>query len=182
MADSKDGRVSAVERFAAEAVAFREWAARGTDTGAVSARNALRCITRLYLAALELPPPRSEELAGQPDANRIEDAEWGVVFTAARRLPLDEYGTVFDPLAVSSGEPVVGSLADDIADIYRDVVTGLRAFEAGRMASAVWEWGFGFQHHWGRHASEAIRALHAWLADHAPDHLVTVPEPGALRS
>jgi hypothetical protein len=175
--------VDAVERFAAEAVAFREWAAWGTDAGEVATRNALLRVTRLYLAALELPPAWSQELADQPDAERVGDAEWRAVFAAAGRLPLDYYGTVFDPLIVPPNEsPVIGSLSDDIADIYRDVVSGLWAFEAGRPAAALWEWGFGFRHHWGEHATGAIRALHAWLAANAFDRLASDAEPGAASS
>ncbi|MFL5328956.1 MAG: DUF5063 domain-containing protein [Gemmataceae bacterium] len=172
--------MDAVERFAAEADAFREWAARGTDTGEYAARNALLRIIRLYLAALELPPSWSEELAHQPDAPRVGDAEWRAVYAEAGRLPLDHYAEVFDPLAVPPEEPpVIGSLADDIADIYRDVVTGLREYEAGQRAQAVWEWGFGLQHHWGEHATGAIRALHCWLAANAFDRLASDAEPGA---
>src|SRR5262245_3334354 len=39
----------------------------------------------------------------------------------------------------------------------------LNKYRAGRRAQALWEWGFGFEHHWGRHAAGAIRALHCWL-------------------
>ena len=73
---------------------------------------------------------------------------------------------------------VVGSLADDIADIYRDVVSGLRAFQSGLRAEAIWEWGFNFRDHWGRHATEAIKALHAWLAENAADRLSETRERG----
>ncbi len=61
-------------------------------------------------------------------------------------------------------EPVVGNLADDLSDIFNDVDRGLLAFEAGRREEAVWEWGFYLAHHWGDHATSAIRALHCWLA------------------
>jgi hypothetical protein len=125
--------MDAVERFVAEAVAFREWAVRGIDAGEVAARNALIRITRLYLAARELPPAWSEELADPPDAERVDDTEWRAVFAAAGRLPLDSYGELFDPSVVPPEEPpVVGSLSDDIADFYRDVVSGRWAFEAGQ--------------------------------------------------
>lgn len=96
---------------------------------------------------------------------------------AACGLPLDFYHEVFDPLPFPPEDPVVGSLSDDLADIYRDVVTGLRAYEAGRRAQAVWEWGFNLRAHWGEHATSAIRALHCWLAEHAPDRLAAAP-PG----
>ena len=85
------------------------------------------------------------------------------------------YGEVFDPLTIPSEEPVIGSIADDIIDIYRDVVTGLRAYRLGDLANARWEWAFNFAHHWGEHATGAIRALHAWLAANAPDDLAESP-------
>jgi len=50
---------------------------------------------------------------------------------------------------------------------------------SGRRAAAVWEWGFGFRHHWGEHATGAIRVLHAWLAANAFDRLASDAEPGA---
>ena len=86
---------------------------------------------------------------------------------------------MFDPLPVPPEEPVVGSLTDDIADIYRDVIPGLREYELGRRAQAVWEWGFGLRHHWGEHATGAIRALHCRLAANAFDRLAAEAEPGA---
>jgi hypothetical protein len=168
-------RVDALDRFGAEAALFQQWARCGTDRGEVAAREALLGITRLYLAALELPPAWSEELADAEDAVGVDDEEWRAVFAAAGRLPLDFYGEVFDPLAVPPEQPVLGSIADDIADIYRDVVGGLRELQAGRRAQASWEWGFGFQHHWGEHATGAIRALHCWLAANASDRLAVEP-------
>jgi hypothetical protein len=86
---------------------------------------------------------------------------------------------VFDPLSVPPDEPVVGSLSDDLCDVYREVVSGLREYEAGRRAQAVWEWGFGLRHHWGKHATGAIRALHRWLAANASDRLAAEDQPGA---
>lgn len=162
--------MDAVERFAAEATAYREWASHGTDVGEYAARNALLRITRLYLTALDLPPAWSEE-GYHLEPERVGDEECQAVLMACRRLPLDGYSVLFDPLPIPAEEAVVGSLSDDITDIYRDVVTGLREFEAGRRAVAVWEWVFGLQHHWGSHATSAIRALHCWLAANAIDRL-----------
>lgn len=171
--------MDAVEQFAVEAARFREWARNGSDQGEWAAREALLRLTQLYLAALHLPPPWSEELADQPDAERVGDQEWRAVVEACRRLPFDFYGSVFDPHTVPTEVPGLGSLSDDIGDIYRDVVTGLQEYEAGRRAQAVWEWGFGLRSHWGEHATGAIRALHCWLAANAFDRLTTDHEPGA---
>ncbi|MCS7272220.1 MAG: DUF5063 domain-containing protein, partial [Gemmataceae bacterium] len=126
--------------------------------------------------------------ADQWDAERVSDAEYQAVVAAVKGLPLDPYAEVFDPLAVPAEAPVSASLCDDLADIYRQVVSGLRAFEAGRQAVALWEWGFGFRHHWGEHATGAIRALHAWLAANAFNQLAsdagggTAQEPADLEN
>jgi hypothetical protein len=165
-----------VAKFAAEASLFREWAARGTDTGADAARNALVHITRLYLAALDLPPASSNELENDRDvdAKRVSPQERLAVRDAAGRIPLGYYSEVFNPLdPLPTEDPVVGAIYDDIEDIYSDVVYGLRSYEAGHQALAVWEWVFHFQIHWGKHATGAIRALHCWLAENAPEHLST---------
>ncbi|MGE3803357.1 MAG: DUF5063 domain-containing protein [Gemmataceae bacterium] len=165
-----------VDRFAAEARLFCGWARDRNDRAELAARNALVYLTRLYLAALELPPYWSEELADQPDAKRIGEEECRAVSAACRRLPFDIYVEQFDPLCFPPEEPVVGSLTDDLGDIFRDVATGLREYEAGRRSQAVWEWGFGLRHHWGEHATGAIRALHCWLAANSSDRLAGKPD------
>ena len=70
---------------------------------------------------------------------------------------LDVYHEVFDPYV--DEPPVCGSLSDDLLDIYRDLKRGLVAYDAGQVGTAVWEWRFHFDHHWGDHAVDALRAL-----------------------
>ena len=36
---------------------------------------------------------------------------------------------------------------------------GLAADEMGQFESAIWEWRFNFNYHWGEHAVDALRAL-----------------------
>ena len=153
-----------VDRFAAEAARFAQWASHGTATGEAAVTEALVRLTHLYVAALELPPAWDQSLGDEPDATRVANDEWQTIATGCARLPFNTYGEVFDPLRIPPEAPVIGMLSDDIADIYRDVVTGLRAYHAGRRAQAVWEWRFNFNVHWGEHATGAIRALHCWLA------------------
>jgi hypothetical protein len=149
--------------FAEEAAAFERWARSDIQPSEVGAREALVRITRLILAAVSLPEPQRGRLEeGAEDG--VADEEWKAVAEAAGRLPLDHYGEVFDPLKVPPEEPVIGSVVDDVADIYRDVVTGLRYYRSNRRHDALWEWTFTFRHHWGQHATGAIRALNSWLA------------------
>lgn len=75
---------------------------------------------------------------------------------------IDWYREVFDPYETDA-EPVTGSLADDLMDIYSDVKRGLLMYERGAeedKIDAVWHWKFHFEAHWGFHLVDALRAMH----------------------
>jgi len=162
---------SPLQAFAAEARNYCDWAIRIED-GDHGAANALRRIVALYQAALQLPPASVEgtqddplEFAGTEGRERVR--------AACARLPLQYYSEQFDPLSVPSAEEsTIGDIADDIADIFHDVQKGLWHFDRGRMPDAAWEWAFGFQSHWGRHAVCAMRALHAYLGENCSERLI----------
>jgi hypothetical protein len=84
---------------------------------------------------------------------------------SAVEATLSEHGSYWTtPDVVDSSEPEVVNLpiADDLADIWRDLRDGLNRLEAGgQLSDIAWEWRFLFDVHWGAHAAEAIRALHA---------------------
>jgi hypothetical protein len=105
----------------------------------------------LYTAAVELP--HVEPPSGSAEPPSPEPPEGWAGFEK-----LDIYWEVFDPYELA--EPVAGSLSDDILDVYRDVLRGLRQWEGGDYAAAVWGWRFSFESHWGDHAVDALRALH----------------------
>ena len=117
----------------------------------------------LYAAAVDLPDLTPDD--HWPDA--AEGYESSLPIRKAMEELLgqhDRYWTVFDPQQREAS--VEASLADDITDIYRDLNAGLELASAGRMDAAIWEWRNSFSRHWGRHAAEAIRALHAlWTAE-----------------
>src|SRR6185503_16752116 len=93
-------------------------------------------------------------------------AERDQVLRRGLRLPVRHYADYFDPTTVppAADEVVEGDLANDIAEVFDDVSRGLALFDQGRIPDALWEWIFGFQSHWGRHATVAIRVLHAYVA------------------
>ncbi len=160
---------NAVERFADIAREYRAWVLDGTDRGPEAARRALLLVGRLYVAALELPPPGAGGAGGEPPPG----PGWrDVHLPLAARLPFQYYSEVFDPSQIPPEEPVVGDSAEDLAD------KGLRWLETGDTAGAVWEWGFMFVHHWGEHATSAVRALHCWLADERPDLIESLHDSG----
>ena len=157
-----------LDAFAEQARRFCRWA-MGEDGDAMNAAFALRRVSALYAAALELPLPFTK---GMPAELAEADApsESRVAAHVASLKPLVHW-EIFDPLHDPPEEPVAGSIADDLGDIYRDVARGLVLFECGDRAEALWEWGFNFRIHWGAHATGAIRALHAYLAQEDPDGL-----------
>ncbi|MCR9244738.1 MAG: DUF5063 domain-containing protein [bacterium] len=157
--------MNVADNFANEARRFCGWAKAGPGSQC-AALTALTRIVALYAAGLELPSHESIEPSDE-DTTEVTPAELEAVRAATSGLPLDFYFEVFDPTDLGESdampEPVTGQLSDDILDIYADVARGLRAYDAGRVTDAQWEWSFHFRHHWGNHATSAIRALHWWL-------------------
>ena len=74
----------------------------------------------------------------------------------------DHYRECFDPYDLE-GEPVIGSLSDDLGDTYAGLRAGLAILERGTpddARDAIWIWRFGFRSHWGEHVTGALRALY----------------------
>lgn len=120
-------------------------------------------VVDLDRAALDLPAVDPSE-ADLPD--QLTSDEWARLFESLRCKfgQRDWYTEMFDPYA-QDDTPVPHSLSDDLTDIYRDVRHGLSGWRGGRTDDAVWEWRFSFETHWGRHATSALRALHALVYD-----------------
>jgi len=157
--------MSNLEQFIGSAKAFSEWCVSVPGDGVAEARTALALLSRLYTQALSLRLPSAVKSAFHGE--RADDATWYEVFDRSQSLPCNLYSVVFNPHNDPSEEPVVCEIADDIADVFRDLSEGISLYEEGRFAEAEWALRFSFQHHWGRHASSAIYALHCWLDDTA---------------
>jgi hypothetical protein len=119
-------------------------------------------LPELYAAALALP--EIEPDTTQVDAGFTTHGEWHHVYTdLTKKLgQWNYYWDVLDPYDNKDRDPTCGSLADDLADIYRDVLDGRRAESTigkARPNDVMWYWRFGFISHWSRHASGALRAL-----------------------
>lgn len=155
---------SHLQRFSAAAAEFCAWCESEPGGEVEEARAALRFVARLYLLALELRYPEDA-----PDVGDVEvgDARWRTVYERFAALPFRHYASIFDPRSVRTGqaECETADLADDLADIHRDLGKGLDLLRRGHPAAAEWQWCWSFQNHWGRHAAGALRALHCWLAD-----------------
>ena len=78
--------------------------------------------------------------------------------------PCDEYAELFDPYADTQATSF--RLSDDLAAVAADLVHGLKHYQAGRPAEAMWWWQYSYFNHWGTHGGAALRALHS-VVSHA---------------
>lgn len=145
-----------------------------------------RRLVALYAAALQLEADASSD--GDWSA-RIPHEAWRDIYVRLQTIlgPYDQYREIFDPAALGdpSGsieggdEPVVASLSDDLADIWRDLRPGLMAWALAnerKRGDIAWEWQASFTSHWGQHLVDALRAIHWWRYVHHVDSAHVAPE------
>ena len=140
-----------------------------------------RLLPALYAAGLALPMVTP---AREGRARTFTNEEWWRLFRGLRRRlgNRDAYCDVFDVYDREDREAVIGSLADDFADVYRELIDGLRYWRSGDRQNAVWEWSFGLQYHWGEHATGAMRALQALCHEYHYGQPAAMPDIAAQRS
>lgn len=148
----------AIRAFANCASDYRSWCEepRASDPMQLL-REATRHVARLYAAALELPEVAFTDHPEPPD---LSEPDWKAMFKTFGALPFNYYWEVYNPSIDDSDEPVVGDVADDLTDMYSDLIKGLWLLDHGHTRAAAWSWKFTFDAHWGRHAVSALRALH----------------------
>jgi hypothetical protein len=155
------GEDAAVREFARWA---REFCERVEDPGPVAPEvfhlELARLLSRLYAAAMDLP----EVEVGSETYEDIPVSE--LPPSLGEKVGAQYYWTVFNP--ITENETVVGDLLDDLGDIHKDLRRGLVLWDRGTpefQADAAWRWRFSFGTHWGKHALEALTALHQLWTD-----------------
>jgi hypothetical protein len=121
-----------------------------------------RVLPELISAALQLPHLAPSDSTESEDDTRLSSVAWERIYNAVGKTigDWDIYWQLFDP--TKNNEPGAASLADDLADIYRDVNDGIVANRKHSRTpqDVVWEWRFSFYSHWGKHAIDALQAIH----------------------
>ena len=78
----------------------------------------------------------------------------------------NKYREIFDPYDDPSDEPIYGSLGGDLAEIYsdlRDVLEAYKTKDQDALTDILWHARFQFEHHWGEHATKALRVMDSLL-------------------
>tara|TARA_R110001592_G_scaffold3525_25_gene20100 strand:+ start:12747 stop:13229 length:483 start_codon:yes stop_codon:yes gene_type:complete len=129
-------------------------------------KKAISLLVNIYAGVLAIPNDNNVE---DIDGYDVSDEEWKIVFKRFGALPFNFYAEFYSPYKGLNEEPSFGDLADDLADIYRDLKEGLALYDDGHVSNAFWQWRYSFSIHWGRHAANALSALHAYANDHGID-------------
>ena len=124
-------------------------------------------VLEVYAAAAALPPV-VEPATTRGTKSAMSQEAWHALHQdiAAVLGRWDYYWDVFDPYDASDREPICNSLADDLADMFRDLQDGIDAKGARRPSDVLWQWRFDFESHWAAHATGALRALSSALFIH----------------
>jgi len=133
-----------------------------------------RVLPRLIHEAMCLPMIKTaeedDESEGQSSSRprvRITEEKWGELYHLLKEKlgDWDLYWQVFDP--TTDKEAVCGTLADDIADIYRDLKEGLslREEHLAPPKDIIWSWRLLYYSHWGKHAIDALLTIHFRLQE-----------------
>jgi Domain of unknown function (DUF5063) len=138
---------------------FCSWAESESDKPEVELVKALHLLSRLYSNALML---KMANCVTEHEAIHISNEQWNIIFKRFGSLPFNYYPDVDDITEIETPSTSLGDVADDLADIYRDLKAGLWLYEQGYELEADYEWKFNFNVHWGIHAVNAMNALHSY--------------------
>jgi hypothetical protein len=118
-----------------------------------------RTLSAVYASAAALPDVGPATDRG---VQRMSHEEWAALFEGLRDYlgDTDVYWMVFD--VRNQASLVSASLADDLADIYRELRSGLEALHSGASPEDVlFDWRTSFETHWALHAHGALGAIRA---------------------
>ena len=126
-------------------------------------------VAQIMLAGAQLGASRDIILPGnwEPDVGADPDLDALRTGLAAGLEDFDDYAELFDPYQDTKATRF--RLSDDLAAVAADLIHGLKHYEAGRAAEALWWWQYSYVNHWGTHGGAASRALHAVVAHSSLD-------------
>lgn len=135
----------------------------------VVARRVVSALARLVAAVTDLPDAGAgagadDDAADVLSAFDVDGQQWQVVYRRVGEV-LGPYSGYYQeanrPFDVGGPQSTsLGDLADDLADIWRDLAPGLLALDAGvSPRDVVEDWRTSYRVHWGYHATSALGVL-----------------------
>jgi hypothetical protein len=149
-----------LQQFADVVRRYCNWCEGAPGSGKSEAQTAFDLLASLLSGASHV-----QGGYGGGAGRRASEEDWQLMHARFASMPFQYYYSQHDPLDIDNREREVGDVADDLADIWRDLKAGLELYDNNDHAAAAAEWQFSFEMHWGRHAAAAGYALHCWLVD-----------------
>jgi hypothetical protein len=154
---------SSVEGFQSAA---EEFCAMAKDGRPLSKEDLWKFRELLIRLIFHIPAVESHQHGADFDGKRTGADEFGRAVKRFGEFPFNFYRVVFDPHDFEAkDEPVTGMLADDLGDIYRDLVEGLDNAKGGHINDACFDWSQSYMSHWARHAVNALTAIEIYRTD-----------------
>jgi hypothetical protein len=152
--------------FTNAALEFRGVVESAAATGPVQLLKRLeRTLPALHQRLLELPQVTLGE--HDEDIPSRSHEEWAALYQNLKNVlgKYDAYRTVFDSRNLEE-KAIYGSLADDLADIYFEILNPVKAWKQGAdPICVVWELRLLFYSHWGKHLLSAQKVILDCLSD-----------------
>lgn len=142
-----------------------------------------RLLPYLYLKASLLPS--LEPVFEESNIKTVTESDWTLIHDNLKSVfgTANDFYEVFDEKAKDYEEPVVSSLAENMADIYQDLKNYLVMYRIGTkevMNDAIWECRINFENYWGQLLTNSLRAIHKFIysgEETVPDHVVDHDQP-----
>lgn len=117
----------------------------------------------LYSKILSLPDFQS--VIDEEQEKFVKEDNWQAIHdkVIVKLGEANDYMEVFDEQVEYSGDAVLASISENLADIYQDLKDYLIAYSIGTvelMNEALWNCQDSFKHYWGQKLVNSIRAIH----------------------
>lgn len=162
---------SSVEEFRHRAIDFcAHLEAHSTFHRGPFVRQVAIKLAQLYAAGSRLPEVASDSDDLLPDV--VSDGQQQLLRNAIseKLREFQIYWEMFDPFAEDDTEPVAGTVAGELVEIYCDLQKVISGFNRSATSEpdrdVLWTARFDFVHHWSRHASSCLKAVDAMLNMH----------------
>lgn len=156
-----------VLEFTAAANEFCKYAERASEiSGSELLKILQRLLPFLYIKASLLPS--LEPFFEDSNAKVVRESDWAAVRDVLKEKfgSADAYLEAYDAKMKEAEGPVVGSIAEDMADIYQDLKNFLVNYRTGTneiMNDAIWECRMNFENYWGQRLTDSLRAIHRFV-------------------